>query len=160
MPKSKKFYTTIQEPKKFRKHLLESSKEVIQILKENQARKEMRAKKEEKVEELKYHFEELRNLMDRLDEFLPEDSMEELDELLPEEPHSTVEETTEESDDEHEEEPEPEEQGEESLETSDEESDDEHEEPEHEEEPEPEEKTEMDRLDNALKSIEEKLQGL
>jgi len=77
------FFTTITNPKDFRKNLLESSKQIIQILKDHQTVLDLRKEKEGRKAELNKQFEELNVLIEKLDSFLPEDSMKQLEKLMP-----------------------------------------------------------------------------
>lgn len=132
------FFTTVQEPKKFRRHMLESSKELLQILREYQKRQDLRERKRKKMEELHYQFDELRDLMNELDEYLPEESLNRLEDLAPEE-----EPEPEDTEDEHEDHDEPDEREADESEESDE-----------------SEETPEDAVTKQLQAIEEKLQEL
>jgi len=77
------FFTRIKEPKLFRTQILESSKGFISVLKDHHVLMELRKTKKDKISELQQHFQELNGLLEKLDTFLPEESIKELEKLMP-----------------------------------------------------------------------------
>ena len=80
---SQMFFTRIKNPNTFRKTVLESSKEIISVLKDYQILLRMRQEKESKINHLKEQFNELNTLLEKIEKFVPEESMKELEEMLP-----------------------------------------------------------------------------
>ena len=77
------FFTRVKSPEETRKFLLESSKSVISVLRGYYAIMKLREEKTKTITMLKNHFDELNWLFAKLDELLPQHSIEELERLLP-----------------------------------------------------------------------------
>ncbi|MEK6964122.1 MAG: hypothetical protein AABX70_06865 [Nanoarchaeota archaeon] len=77
------FFTRIKGPEETRKYLLESSKSVISVLRGYYGIMKLREEKSKAITTLKNHFDELNWLFAKLDELLPQHSIEELERLLP-----------------------------------------------------------------------------
>ena len=77
------FFTRVKSPEETRKYLLESSKAVISVLRGYYAIMKLREEKSKTITLLKNHFDELNWLFAKLDELLPQHSIEELERLLP-----------------------------------------------------------------------------
>jgi len=78
------FFTRIKNPNEVRKHLLGTSKSVIGVLRGYYSIVKIREEKSKKIAQLKSHFDELNWLFAKLDELLPQHSVEEMKKLLPE----------------------------------------------------------------------------
>src|SRR3989344_5829389 len=78
------FFTRVKSPEETRKFLLESSKSVISVLRGYYSLMKLREEKTKQIIVLKNHFDELNWLFAKLDELLPQHSIEELERLLPE----------------------------------------------------------------------------
>ncbi len=77
------FFTRIKDPKLFRKRLLESSKDIINVLKDHQIILQLRAEKNNVITDLKKQFEDLNKSLADLDKYMPEDAIKKLEEMLP-----------------------------------------------------------------------------
>ena len=78
------FFTRIKAPDDVRRRMLESSKSVIGVLRSYYSIMKLREEKTKTITLLKNHFDELNWMFAKLDELLPQHSIEELERLLPE----------------------------------------------------------------------------
>jgi hypothetical protein len=77
------FFMRIENPKLFRRNLLESSKEVLSILKQIYSIKRIREQKKELVTLMNKEIKEITLLFDKLEDALPKHSKEELEKQFP-----------------------------------------------------------------------------
>ena len=81
---SNDFYMKISDSSGFRRNLLETSKETLNVLKEIHSVKQLRQKKQEKIGELHKELKELKLLVQKLEELMPEYNKSEVKKHFPE----------------------------------------------------------------------------
>ncbi|HJX06105.1 MAG TPA: hypothetical protein VJ461_05320 [Candidatus Nanoarchaeia archaeon] len=78
------FFVCVQNPKNFRRNLLESSKNTLFILKQIYTVKQIRETKHEIMDKVVDELKELKILAQKIDELMPQHTREELKKLVPE----------------------------------------------------------------------------
>lgn len=82
------YFVRVSDASTVRRRILESSKDVLHVLKGYHRLLDIRDQKKETAEELRRVLAELSRLVERLDKLLPERSLKEIEEFLPKQKHA------------------------------------------------------------------------